>query len=429
MLMFKLFKMVLAGFSAFAMLLAFTACAAVNEPRSVELSDKSVSLTAHLTANTVSGKDADKEFTDSQLEFAVELFKKVNAETGENVLVSPASVMLALAMTANGADNETLSQMENVLGMPIDELNKYLYQIYIAGKKDDEVLKIADSIWIRDSDEFTAYDEFLQTDKDYYDAEIYKAPFDQSTVDDINAWCSQHTDGMIEKILEKLYDDEIMHLINAVCFNGEWADAYEDRDIRDDKFTDESGKETTVKLMYSNEDLYLSGVDCSGFKKSYNGGYSFVAMLPDENIDLDEFVNSLTADKISAFLNSAIPANVYAAIPEFDYDFDLQLNDALISMGMAQAFDSDHADFTKLGECKRGENIYIGFVNHFTHIEVSREGTKAAAVTDVGIVRNTSFNPEAKPHREVILNRPFVYMIIDDSTNLPVFIGTLTNIN
>ena len=417
----KTVKRLIALAAACTMMLA-CACA-VSPQKSPQLSDSAVNLTDNLTANPVTGKKTDDAFYGSQLEFSVELFKRANAQKGENVLVSPASVMLALAMTANGADKETLSQMEDVLGLPIGELNKYLYQVYFADKKNDKALKVADSIWIKNTEDLVVGNDFLQTNKDYYNAEIYKALFDQSTVDDINNWCSAHTDGMIKKIMDNIQSEDVMHLINAVCFNAEWKEKYEDGKILDEKFTDENGKKTDIKLMYSKEKTYLKTDNASGFRKQYEGGYSFVAMLPDEGIKLSDFVGSLTADKVSEFLKSGVFAEVCAAIPEFSSDYDIKLNDALIDMGMPDAFDSAKADLLKLGKMKTGENLFIAFVNHFTHIEVDKNGTRAAAVTDVGVVLTA-----IGPNYDVILDRPFVYMIVDDATDLPVFIGTVTNI-
>ena len=417
----KITKRLIALAAAFALTLA-SACA-VNPQNTPQLSGSSVNLTEKLTANPVTGKSADDAFKSSQLDFSVDLFKRVYAQKSENALVSPASVMLALAMTANGADKETLSQMEEVLGMPIDELNKYLYQVYFADKKNDKVLKVADSIWIRETDNLVVNDGFLQTDKDYHNAEIYKAPFDQSTVSDINNWCDIHTDGMIKKILDQIGDDEVMHLINAVCFDAEWAEKYDDDKIRDAQFTDESGKKTDIKLMHSKENTYLKTDNASGFRKQYKDGYSFVAMLPDKGVKLSDFVDSLTAEKISSFLNSGEHADVYAAIPEFSLDFNVELKESLIDMGMPDAFDGAKADLSRLGSMKTGENLAIGFVNHFTHIEVDKNGTRAAAVTDVGV--NTT---AIGMYYDVILDRPFVYMIMDDATDLPVFIGTVTNL-
>ena len=397
----------------------FSACAQNTPP---VLSDSSVNLTAHLKANAVTGKTADKAFVDSQYEFSVELFKRVCAESDGSVLVSPVSVMLALAMTANGADGETLKEMEDVLGMDIDELNKYLYEAYIKGKKDDKVLSIADSIWIRDIEALHVNDEFLQTDKDYYDAEVYKAPFDQTTVDDINKWCDAHTNGMIKKILDEIGDDEIMHLINAVCFVGEWQEEYKKSSVRDAEFTKADGTKQNVKMMYSTEEYYYKYGGAKGFKKPYKNGYSFVAMLPDKGTDISEFCAGLSGEYVSAFLESGQSAKVETGLPKFTLDFNVNLNDTLKAMGMPSAFDGAAADFSKLGHSDRG-NIRIGYVNHFTHIEVDEKGTKAAAITDVMLEDRCVMY-----QNEVILDRPFVYMIIDDATELPVFIGVAESI-
>ena len=176
-------------------------------------------------------------------DFAVELFKESITE-GKNSLVSPLSVMCALAMTANGADGETLKEMENVFGMPMDELNTYL-RSYVKGLPygDKYKFSVANSIWINDNSGLIPSQDFLQTNVDYYDAMIYKAPFDNQIVKDINNWTSKNTDKMIKKIVESVSPHQVMYLINAVAMDAEWQNVYESDDVRKGAFTLAGGTE------------------------------------------------------------------------------------------------------------------------------------------------------------------------------------------
>ena len=159
-------------------------------------------------------------------DFAIRLFKE-SMEDGENTLISPLSVLVALSMTANGADNETLSQMEAVLGMPIDQLNTWI-STYMANLPEEEKYKLslANSIWFKDDPSFVVNEEFLQTNADYYGAGIYKAPFDDSTLKEINTWVEDNTDGMIKDILDQIPEDAVMYLVNALAFDAEWQNIY-----------------------------------------------------------------------------------------------------------------------------------------------------------------------------------------------------------
>ena len=169
-------------------------------------------LMAGITGNKVQGKAADDRFIGNTADFSLELFKRSVAEK-ENSLVSPLSVLLALAMTANGADSETLAEMEMeaVLGKDIslEDLNEYLYTYvkHLPSEKNSR-LSIANSIWFRDDENrFTVERDFLQKNADYYNAAAYKAPFDNQTLKDINTWVQEKTENMIDKILDEINED------------------------------------------------------------------------------------------------------------------------------------------------------------------------------------------------------------------------------
>ena len=140
-------------------------------------------------------------------DFAIRLFKEAN-ENGENTLISPLSVLCALAMTANGAEGETLTQMESVLGMSVEELNLYLYT-YVNSLPEGEKYKLslANSIWFTDDARFNVSRDFLQANADYYGADVYKAPFNKQTMRDINNWVKNETDGMIPKVLDEIPEE------------------------------------------------------------------------------------------------------------------------------------------------------------------------------------------------------------------------------
>lgn len=398
---------------AAAILLNFVACTKVQ----------AANLMDGVAAQSVEGKATDERFKSAQMEFALSLFKSVAEEGEENMLVSPLSVMLALAMTANGAEEQTLAEMEKVLGgIPIDELNEYLYT-YVNNLPSAEKykLEIANSVWFRDSGGFSVNKSFLQKNADYYGASAFASPFDSSTVDDINNWVKANTDGMIKKIVDKLDPETMMCLINAIIFDAEWNKVYESKDVKDGKFSAIDGTVRDVKMMNSNEYGYIDDGNATGFIKNYKDGkYGFVALLPNEN-DVYGYIETLTAEGLANAIAGA-RGNVNVKLPQFSYEYEIKLNDILASLGMTTAF-SDGADLSGMGESSDG-NLYISKVIHKTYIELDDHGTKAAAVTFVG-VDNTS---AAEPEKYVILDRPFVYLIIDNETDLPIFMGVVTDI-
>ena len=380
-------------------------------------------------ANTVTGKVADDAFAQSQMRLAVELFQSSVLESkDENVLISPLSIQLVLAMTANGADGNTKAEMEALLGgeISLEDLNEYLYS-YVNNLPSAEKykLQIANSIWFRDDEGRLQVEKgFLQKNADYYGAQAYKAVFDDQTLKDINNWVKDHTDGMIDSILDQIDEDAVMYLINALVFDAEWQHVYDKSDVYKGKFTNIGGTEKQVDMMHSEETVYLQDENAIGFMKPYSGSkYNFAVLLPNEGVDIYEYIAGLTGESLMETLSTPQLGMVMATLPKFSYEYELTMNDVLKELGMPSAFSGDTADFSKMAHSSRG-NIYIGDVLHKTFISVDELGTKAGAVTKV------QMNDESAPMSEwvVTLNRPFVYMIIDNETNLPVFIGTVMDV-
>lgn len=380
-----------------------------------------------MRANPVGGLPADTRFIENTAEFSLKLFKK-SIDPEKNSLISPLSVLLALAMTANGASTATLAEMEAVLGgdIPLAELNEYLYSYVESLPSTKKVkLSIANSIWFRnDENRLQVEPDFLQTNADYYRAAAYKAAFDQQTLKDINSWVKDNTDGMIDKILEQILDEAVMYLINAIVFDAEWKEIYNKNNMRQGEFTAADGSRQTVEFMSSEEALYLDDGRATGFIKPYaDDKYSFVALLPNEGIGLQDYLADLSGENFLRFLDEAQEITVSATMPKFRYAYTVQMNDCLKEMGMPAAFSASQADFSRLGRSSRG-NIFIGEVLHKTFIAVDERGTKAGAVTKVEMQDEAYIETKV-----VILDRPFVYAIIDNATKLPLFIGTVLEVS
>ena len=359
-------------------------------------------------------------------DFAIHLFKE-SMEDEENTLISPLSVLVALSMTANGADNETLSQMESVLGMPIDQLNTWI-STYMANLPEEEKYKLslANSIWFTDDERFTVNQDFLQTNADYYDADIYRAPFDDDTCKDINKWVKDNTDGMIKNILDQIPQEAVMYLINALAFDAEWQDIYFENQVREGEFTTENGEKRNVDMMYSEENKYLEDKHATGFIKYYKDRkYAFAALLPKEGTTVSEYIVSLDGEHLNELLTNAKSAFVNTSIPKFETEYDVEMSAVLSGMGMPDAFSGATADFSKLGHSTAG-NIFINRVLHKTFISVDERGTKAGAATVVEM--NDECALIIEDPKQVFLDRPFVYMLIDCETNLPFFIGTMMDV-
>lgn len=377
-------------------------------------------LTEGISKNESVSKAPDDEFKAAASSFAAELFKD-NYSKGKTTLVSPLSVLTALALVQNGAQGDTLAQLEQALGgLDRDTLNAYM-RAYCDFLTESEELKIANSVWTDSSAD--AKRAFLQKAVDSYSAQLFSAPLsDPKTVESINSWVKKNTDGMIPKIIEKADRYAVMMLVNAIAFDAKWETPYKRSDIEKLEFTSYSGSKKKTDFMCSTENIYLKDGGTVGFMKPYKDGrFAFAALLPDENTGIDDYVASLSGDKLMKIFSSAKRGNeVNVKMPKFRAEYSAQLIDTLKKMGVKDAFDSKTADFSSLIE---NRDAYIATVVHKTFIEVDENGTRAAASTLVGADTMSLMEPYS-----VCLNRPFVYMIVDTETNLPLFIGVQTEI-
>ena len=404
---------------SFALFFSMTACSKVSaDDLMKDVPAKAVDVLPDMDAGAAAATD-----------FGVRLFQ-TSMEEGKNTLISPLSVLYALAMTANGADGETLAQMQQVLGMDSDDLNCYmLAYMDLLPEAEEYKMSLANSIWFKDDPNFTVNESFLQTNADYYGSSIYKAAFDEGTRNDINNWVKEHTDEMIPEILDEIPDEAIMYLVNALAFEAQWDDVYDEFQVRDGIFTKEDGTKQDVEMMHADEYKYLSDDLATGFIKYYEGRkYAFAALLPNEGVTVQQYVDSLTGSHLQKMLADPEEIQVFTCIPKFESEYDIEMSEVLQEMGMTDAFDWRIADFSKLGTYNvDGMNICINRVLHKTFISVAEQGTKAGASTAVEMVAEGA--AEIQEYREVVLDRPFVYVLIDCETNLTFFIGTMMDVN
>ncbi|MBR1483599.1 MAG: hypothetical protein IJ598_11640 [Ruminococcus sp.] len=364
-------------------------------------------------------------------DFSVRLLQSsVNA--GQNTMVSPLSVLYALGMTANGAKGSTLSQMEKTIGMKRDLLNHYLkaYPSYNRESYSAAKLNLANSLWYNTNAAQTVSDSFSSTVSQYYDAEIHQTAFNQAALNDINGWVKKETDGMIPSVLDEINPQMLMYLINAVAFDAEWNRQYDPMfNVHPDTFTAENGETADVEMMSSPESWLISDDNAQGFVKYFSdSNYAFAALLPDENVKLGDYVNSLTGEKLTKVLDSErCYENLYAYLPKFELSYSENLKDNLAEMGMPDAFVNGAANFLDMVDA--APSPYISSVIHKTYIDVNERGTRAGAVTVIGMEAGSTPDEDSLPPITIRLDRPFLYMIINTNTNTPLFIGTVENLS
>lgn len=406
-------------------LLLFSGCSPFKE-KTVNAEELSKNYARTATETGV----VTEEFTNAFIDFSLSLFRETLTKDEGNDLVSPLSAALCLALINNGAQGETRAQLENLFGLQTDTLNRsmfaYTSSLYSG---EDCKLSLANSIWMKEN-ALNVNPAFLQTNADWYNAQAYAAPFDGTTVEDINNWCYNKTTGKIDKILNDIPPLAVMYLINAVDFDAKWQKKYERDDIEKGTFHNYDGGTSEVTLLHSEESRYFMDDNSVGFTKSYKGlGYHFMALLPDEGVDIYEYINSLDHEKWTNLWASAdwnnpdyVYREVHARIPEFKYETKLSLKKTLQTLGVTDMFSQENADFSGIDSTQK---LYCDNVEQKTFIELDRNGTKAAAVTWGGMKAMSAAPAEPL---YITLDRPFVYAIIDEDNKLPIFFGAVTNL-
>ncbi len=359
------------------------------------------------------------------------------AKTG-NSLVSPDSVLTALAMVENGAAGKTLTEMENTFapGMTAEQFNTSLSamnnRLVSMGKP---IYSVANSIWAKKG-ELAVNPEFLQKNKNYHNAAFYVAPFNNNTVTDMNAWVYNNTRNMIDRIvdLEAISQAQLV-LMNAIAFEGRWIDGEElsEGGTKQETFTKADGSVQNVAMMNQTGNYqYLKLNGGVGFAKYYvtnsnQDNIAFVGLLPPEGVSVDEYLASISGKDFIDAWNAKTYAKLSIKVPKFNYDYSTSMRNVLYSMGMQTAF-TDDADFSGMIDMEKSKikSLKIDDVLHKTHIELDEKGTKAAAVTAV-IAKASAAFPTEDPI-PVYLNRPFVYALVDKQTGIPLFIGAIRGI-
>ena len=374
--------------------------------------------------------------------FGLELLKQARTANGEramesewdhvpfSTLVSPLSVFLSLSLLSNGADENTQAQLLDVLagGATIDDLNANCsdFMSEYQGLRGSSQCRIANSLWINFGSGLQ--DQFVAQCRGVYSAQAYSAELsDPRTVDDINNWVFDKTGGLISQLIDQPFDpDTALVLANALYLKNQWTVEFDPLSTHEMVFHHVGGSDGRVEYLqhFDMELPYIRGEGVQGVVLPYDDGrLAFFALLPDEPSGLGDWLNTLDGDALDQLLNSREDTMfLRLALPKFEAQWKGDLADILSALGLEDAFDPAKANFSQLGNDPNG--YYIGQVVHAAKIEINEKGTEAAAATAVPM-EPTSMPPEEKKEGvTLILDRPFLYGIVDLYTNLPLFLGT-----
>lgn len=391
---------------------SFSLCGCVREKK-IASAEISKSYERKISAQT---GETPNDFKNALCDFSFELFQDALQNKKENPLVSPLSAYLCLCLIANGTSGETLVELNQALGLSSSDRNAATSTFLSNLSSDkDQTVEIANSVWIKEN-AITVKEDFLQTNADYFAAQVYSSPFDTSTVQDINNWCYNHTGGQIDKLFDSIPQGAVAYLINTLHFDCKWEMPYQKQDVNLGVFNQDNGEEKQTVFLTSKENHHLSFENGVGFTKPYkNDNYSFVALLPDETINAYHFASELSCEKWNTIWNSKEKASVIATFPEFSFEQELDLQDTLKNMGVQQVFDPVRANFSALSN----QPLFLSAIKQKVKIEVNAKGTKAAAATWGEVKMNAAPSEEIR----LVFNRPFVYAIVENNTGIPLFLG------
>lgn len=383
-----------------------------------------------ISADVEYGENDYQHIVSSNNQLGFELLAKAPRDEDGNIFVSPTSLFIALAMIYNGADGETKKEMEKVLhlqGLNPDDLNKANASLMTKlNEKTDQIqLSIANSMWLNEKYDFQ--DDFASKNQNYFNAKLEEFDItDPQTPKMINDWVKQETNGKIDKIIEnKLSDDLVAILMNAIYFKGNWSHPFDASLTEERSFTIEDGSTKELSLMELHADLFYMENDlfqAVSLPYGEEESMSMKVFLPKESVGIEELERKVTSDNWNQWLNGFSERKGTVLLPKFKLEYEVQLKEPLNALGMPSAFDQS-ANFSSL--IKEELDFYISEVKQKTFIEVNEEGTEAAAVT------STKMGATAMPsvfepfHMEV--NRPFFIAIVDDTTDVILFMGLINN--
>jgi serine protease inhibitor len=359
-------------------------------------------------------------------QFALDIFRQMAMNTGDtNIVISPLSISVAFGMAWNGAVGETKAEMGDVFhyGDMADSLVNTYYEVMqksLPLADSATTVNLANSLWYRTG--FPIKSSYLQLNQDYFDAEVRSMDFSQAGAKDtINAWVADKTNQRIKTIVDKISGDVVMYLINAVYFKGIWVKQFDAKETSDWMFTEESGKQGKVKMMSMKDTLnFYSDANAKYLELPYgNGAYSMTLVLPASGKTTTDWLETATPASLNAAVEAMTLQKVQVNFPRFKMECEFGLVPVLRSLGMRLAF-TEQADFSCISE----ELIYISDVKHKTFVEVTEEGTEAAAVTSIEFVTTSIESP---PY--FTADKPFLFFIREKGTGVILFTGKVGNID
>lgn len=377
---------------------------------------------SQIDSNYLIISDEQRKAFDSCNQFAINIFK---TQMGmDSKVISPLSISYVMNILANGAEDNTLSSIQTALcqqGLSLNDINE-AYKILLNYSKEEQNVKIKIANSIVANKNIKLKNDYSKAMSSLYEADVKSLDFCSPTsVEIINKWCDKQTDGMIPNIISQLNPTDMAVMLNAIYFNGTWAKSFTKNDTKTERFQGYTRDIKQVKMMHQeNNFMYTKNDKFAAVTLPYKGGnYSMTILLPNRGISIEDMMNKLNAANFKELKNNMNNNIVDLKLPRFSVLSDFKLKNVLSSIGAKEAFSST-ANFSKISDSE----FFISEVLHKAKIEVTEEGTKAAAVT--AAIMTMSALPQQEMKVSFHADRPFVYVITENTTGAIYFIGQYT---
>ena len=373
---------------------------------------------------------AEQSIIEASNDFSFALFGKVSAaQPGANMFLSPLSASMSLGMALNGAGGSTYDEMRAALrfgsATQHDIDAGYHSLIALLTSLDPGVqLQVANSIWYDRTFPFAP--AFLDTTSTYFDAEVQPLDFNDASgsLSAINGWVSARTHGKIPSILTSIASNDVMYLLNAVYFKGQWRQRFDSASTEQATFTPATGAPQTVPLMHANHAMrYTAAADYQAVELPYgDSAFAMIVLLPAPGTSVDALADSLSPGFWAGLTSSLQLADVDLYLPRLDLTYGRTLNGDLMALGMPSAFDPDAADFSRMSAAG---GLYISFVKQNTFVHVDESGTEAAAATATGVGVTSVQEP---PPAVMRVDRPYLFVIRERLSGTLLFMGKIARV-
>ncbi|GFP75228.1 serpin family protein [Clostridium fungisolvens] len=411
------------AFTSFVLIIFIVGITVIKGP--FNNSVKAKDLMQGIGSENITLKDnLSKEFLDSTSEFSISMFKELTKQ--KNAVYSPTSLYLALGSVLNGADGNTKDELLKALskyGLSSDELNIYYKTLVsrLPSKKNKTTLSISNSIWFDNG--FDVNKDFLNINKNFYNTDAYELNLQaENAKNHINAWGKKVTNNKIGNIIERIDKDDVMIILSSIYFNANWQKPFPKNNTHKSNFTTSDHVSITTDFMSQEDNIKsLSNSSEQIISLPYaNGNLSFIAMMPNEQTNIRDYISSLNKDSFANKISSLTSQELYVSLPKFEIQFGKSIKNELSALGIKELFDPTQANLNKISTNK--DSLFVSEIAQNTYLRVDENGTEASSITKVDISKQalTTF---------INFNRPFVYAVIDNDTKLPLFIGLMDTPN